>query len=631
MHPSDVPSTRMQHFAARAWLLIGMLSVVSCIPGCKPKANAPTVVENDPAVTRKEEAADSPTPETAAENKPIVEESTPATEENNAAAKAMVSNDTPPGFELSSKDWSSVRLLVLGNGAPAMLQVRLQVGTLPLDAGLKQTVEHIKHQLKVPLDKTTTWSQLLEDSLIKSKLLGNLVPTAEQTDQFLSLYDRNSDRLVDDSEFTAFVTRGLSRMPHVRLGQSPGEGPTRLKGFWGPLDANNDGELDRDELAQVKERLLRLDFDGNQAVTLAESQEIETMDTAVMDSMGDTSFRQVIEIDKPSAAVAAMLEHYAFDESIGRDELFRISESQWSVLDQDRNGRLNRTELTAFLDQDAASVISIRLPDTVTIPTVTIPTVDASPPSPSNTMTVGMVSAKPTDQAMLIRGVGNWISGGNQGGKFDLPGCILTVIVRDDEGIDARRAFQQRIESVLNSEQLVTAFARTLDVTEDSVDLIKASAKPAMQAWSWLFATRHWHTNLKWKVNESPWFELVDANGDRRISPHEAEQFSKSAATWDKNQDGGLTRDEVPTSILLVVERSDRRMAFLTAGGPTDEKRGANDSTAPTWFTAMDYNSDGEISQTEFLGEESDFKRLDQNRDGIIDLQEISAQSSSSP
>ena len=115
----------------------------------------------------------------------------------------------------------------------------------------------------------------------------------------------------------------------------------------------------------------------------------------------------------------------------------------------------------------------------------------------------------------------------------------------------------------------------------------------------------------------------MDLNGDQKLLAAEIDQFPAQARTWDRNKDGSIQTDEMPISVLLEVRRPESRGLRSRLGGTAVEKRGTNEGSAPTWFTGMDYNSDGELSKSEFLGDASDFEKLDRDRDGIIEAREV--------
>jgi Ca2+-binding EF-hand superfamily protein len=118
----------------------------------------------------------------------------------------------------------------------------------------------------------------------------------------------------------------------------------------------------------------------------------------------------------------------------------------------------------------------------------------------------------------------------------------------------------------------------------------------------------------------------IDANRDGALSLREIQEASKKLREADRDGDGRLTRDEIPTRISVHFERGmggDAAPAatYETPGDPTAPK------DAPVWFRRMDHNADGDISPREFLGSPETFKRLDQDADGLLSLSEAVAKS----
>jgi Ca2+-binding EF-hand superfamily protein len=103
-------------------------------------------------------------------------------------------------------------------------------------------------------------------------------------------------------------------------------------------------------------------------------------------------------------------------------------------------------------------------------------------------------------------------------------------------------------------------------------------------------------------------FELLDANHDGSLSVRELR------TAWQKLHDsrciahGGLDRTKLPRHL----------MAVLSHGHPLTAL-GKPARTGPDWFSAMDRNGDGDVSQREFTGLADLFGKLDADKDSLLD------------
>jgi hypothetical protein len=131
-------------------------------------------------------------------------------------------------------------------------------------------------------------------------------------------------------------------------------------------------------------------------------------------------------------------------------------------------------------------------------------------------------------------------------------------------------------------------------------------------------------------VDGYPLYRLVDRNGDRRLSPRECRQLKTVLAALDLNSDGQITENEKPTAIRLAVSRGPHVHEMLAE--PTAAERELASSrqasppkpaaSTPSWFTDMDRNRDGDLSRSEFLGTNEQFKQLDRDGDGLVGASE---------
>jgi Ca2+-binding EF-hand superfamily protein len=131
-------------------------------------------------------------------------------------------------------------------------------------------------------------------------------------------------------------------------------------------------------------------------------------------------------------------------------------------------------------------------------------------------------------------------------------------------------------------------------------------------------------------VDGYPLYRLVDRNADRRLSPRECRQMKSVLAALDLNSDGQISEDEKPTAIRLAVSRGPYVHEMLAEPTSAQRQLVSNRQIAPakpaastpSWFTDMDRNRDGDLSRSEFLGNNEQFKQLDRDGDGLVGASE---------
>ncbi|HJZ53353.1 MAG TPA: hypothetical protein VKE74_00250, partial [Gemmataceae bacterium] len=128
-------------------------------------------------------------------------------------------------------------------------------------------------------------------------------------------------------------------------------------------------------------------------------------------------------------------------------------------------------------------------------------------------------------------------------------------------------------------------------------------------------------------------FELLDRDGDGRLSPRELAAAPGLLAALDRDGDGKLSRAELPRGLTATVKagsvevfpmNGDFEFAVLTSGGsPGMTVNPAID--VPEWFRSADRNGDGDVSAREFPGPPELFRKIDTDGDGLISPEEARA------
>lgn len=532
-----------------------------------------------------------------------------ATKDRKDDGQMVAPNPTSPAQPVA---WTSQHLVVMGKGGPRFLKLNVNVGGQDLDHGFQAALAKIAQGLSMDFAQPMTWEELLDKPLIASGWLGNLVPSSEQRSQLRNLYDTNKDEKVDEAEFRSFLTRGLTRIAPLRVVSRPSTAPVfPSESPWGPIDKDDSGDLSLEELNEVSQNMLRFDFDGDRILTPGELRSANDADSNRSPRrpgtmMLDLNPVHVRDKSKPEAMAQAVLENYSFGTNLSTNLLFAWPNERLKQIDVDHDATITLDEMSKVSGEGIEDEFDFTFPD--------------------------QTAENRENVSVSFRSIGSkqdasWI-GHTQGGRLTLDGCIVTIVLNDEQGSGVHQAFAAQLERFEQDAQLQAFGMQALELKEGAMDVLKSATQqrkvPASDiAWEWLIEPRHWHIQIGWSASDSPWFELMDLNGDEKLVQAELDQFSRQAKSWDRNKDGTISTEEMPVSVLLEVKRPEARGLKSRLGGTAVEKRGTNVGSAPTWFTGMDYNSDGELSQSEFLGERADFEKLDRNRDGIIEVREV--------
>src|SRR5262249_14904173 len=127
-------------------------------------------------------------------------------------------------------------------------------------------------------------------------------------------------------------------------------------------------------------------------------------------------------------------------------------------------------------------------------------------------------------------------------------------------------------------------------------------------------------------------FEMLDADGDGRLSVREMRNAVKLIAELDRDGDGMISRAEIPRCSQAAFRMGPadpaaanvRYQTVRLYSGRTSQQL-PKPARGPEWFRKMDRNGDGDVSRREFLGTDAQFKEIDTDGDGLISVEEAEA------
>jgi Ca2+-binding EF-hand superfamily protein len=404
-------------------------------------------------------------------------------------------------------------------------------------------------------------------------------------------------------------------------------GSAAAPALFGLIDADQDGQLSREELAGAAIRLIVRDFDDDGLVS-----ERELVIDPSQHKQRLTEEETVAQTSQPKAATLLSMGGGTKPEEIAAAVLHRY----------DRDG--DNLVLVVVPPGSPASAIEMSLPAEL------VQRLDANGDGQLDAAELLGLVAEPTEIVLPLA----FGSSGGAGPLAVLPGKSSELRVRKkiDGGFkiyveDAQIDVNRNNRDPRQNSGLELRFTRFdvdksgyLDVKESRADPLVASAFEGMDAdndgkvmpsefQAYIDvenASAAARVRLEVIDRGQDLFAVIDANGDGLLTPRELAEAVALVDTEDRNGDGLLSGMEIPARWSLDVARgSSRRTDVRQVRSRVRAKQLAAGEAGPVWFRKMDRNHDGDISPREFLGTAADFSSADTSGDGLIDAAEATA------
>jgi Ca2+-binding EF-hand superfamily protein len=594
------------------------VALIASLTGCKPqgppvppplpKPVAPPVVvtpqaappaapvENQPAATDpKEEPKPEPAPADA-EPKPEPPVAPDSVKQEAAPDGATKTAELAPG--------QSKRLLLYTPSGPIIVEFLLRVdgrGAVEMNDAF---VDQLLKLADTDGDGKTTWTEALASQR------SGIPQFLGQSSNAQEFYDRDRDAEVDRSELWNLLGHGESGMA-FRLEHVDGPGGTSASADVARmLDVDADGVLTLEEIDAAPAQLRLADIDDDEKLSPAD---LGAPDANIPQAMMNTEYAgnvattaSILDAETDWGVVQYELDQRYLMHGQFREEALPLFPELAKKLDADENGILSTAE---------AEILNYLTPH------LRIELDFGAADAPAGKLKVSDMRSELSSAEQRL---------GDRAARLDWPNLTLAFSVADAGG--AANAEAEADAAFMQSDQDKNGYLEEGELPEErKADFARydANADGKVYPDELKTALRAERVPLLNRVRavvtpgEHSLLAAIDANRDGTLSLREIQEAPKKLRASDRNGDGRVTQDEIPTRITVHFERGAGNNVATPAYAPTTYD--TEQPEAPAWFRRMDHNADGDISPREFLGAPETFTRLDKDTDGLLSLEEATA------
>jgi Ca2+-binding EF-hand superfamily protein len=547
--------------------------------------------------------------------------------EGGSAAPADGATPTASGGDTSRE------LVLLAEGRPIFLRLRVTLGDRPFDAAWPDSIRALYVCLDRDGDGKLTTKEADKDVVAALIRLATGAPAAPLREE---LDSHPKDGVVSVEELTEALRPALGPF-RIQIGRIPNG---RTDALFDHLDRDKDGQLTRPELAAIAGSLRRLDLDDNEMISADELEPFNSV--AAMAQLENASARRarltavppVVELvagESPLRVVRLLIKKYdkGRGEGGGRPDSklslneFAIDPDVFAAADKNHDGSLNSDELRRLLSNAPSDlVLEVKF------------SADGSARA-----TTRVSGGENVPKGVQVR----QLADGDV--EFAVGQVRLDIHVDDDER--AAENFQRVVTRQFEAadankdgylegkelaaenapQSLLTGLTQVIDRDGDG----KLYAKELKEFTDRQLESARGRMVCTVSDQGRTIFGILDSDRDRRLGAREIMRTVDRVSSWDGDSDGRVTADEIPYHFQVNVARGELSAVPVPPQGVVVQQamtygpKPVGSANGPDWFRRMDRNRDGDVSRREFLGPREAFERLDRDKDGLIDADEAGA------
>jgi Ca2+-binding EF-hand superfamily protein len=508
-------------------------------------------------------------------------------------------------------------LILFLDARPYLIRLHVQINGRSFRGNWDESVAHLFRYLDMDGDGVLNAKEaaLAPSKMQWVQLMHGTVVEPDAAPEFAELAGGATETKITLKNFSIYYRNSGAGALQIEWGWRPPGQDFFGEALFRQLDTDKDGSISRAELLAAQDTLHPLDVNGDDLIQAAELSN----NVYPVFSFRSTTDQQPAPANFPFAAVQpdesdrklsdAILKRYDRDKDskLSRNE-FPVEKSVFDRLDANHDGRLDAAELADWrkIPPDLEFIAPLEQG------------------SRKDILILPEAQGKPNRLIALLPP--------SRDGALRIPLADRQLeIVRGGSGTNSRRELLKRFEALAGKDGVLAekkiyqppftfvAMLRLADRNGDNSLSHKELADYLAVQEKFLFRTSF----LTVVDRGASLFEFIDADHDGRLSPRELRSAWKRLSAWDHDKSGRIARRQVPRQFQLVLSYGQSRSNIPAAGGGFGDLPLARDTTrGPLWFRKMDRNGDGDVSRIEFLGTVEQFRSIDSDGDGLIDVGE---------